>query len=250
MSGHSKWSTIKHKKARTDAKKGKVFSKLIKEIIVAAKAGGGDVDGNARLRTAVAKAKGENVPNDNIDRAIKKGSGELECANYEEFFYEGYGAGGVAVLVAISTDSRNRAAADVRHAFTKCGGRMGENGSVAWMFEQKGLLTFDLDSVSEEKLFEAAIEAGADDVVTNSEDNVYEVYTSPSAFNGVLEALDGEGLKYNVAEVSYLPKNTVEVKGSAVRQVLRLMEELEELDDVQNVFANFDISAKDMEEVA
>jgi len=250
MSGHSKWSTIKHKKAKTDAKRGKVFSKLIKEIIVAAKTGGGDPDGNARLRTAIDKAKSENVPNENIDRAVKKGSGELECANYEELFYEGYGAGGVAVLVSIATDSRNRAAADVRHAFTKCGGRLGENGSVAWMFEQKGLFTFDIDSVSEEKLMEVALDAGADDVETNSEDNIYEVYSPSSAFIGVKEALEREGLKYNVAEISYIPQNVVKIKGSEARQVLRLMEELEELDDVQNVFANFDISAKDMEEVA
>ncbi|MFQ5586473.1 MAG: YebC/PmpR family DNA-binding transcriptional regulator [Thermodesulfobacteriota bacterium] len=250
MSGHSKWSTIKHKKARTDARKGKVFSKLIKEIIVAAKTGGGDPEGNARLRTAIDKAKGENVPNENIERAIKKGTGESEGSNYEELFYEGYGAGGVAVLVSIATDSRNRAASDVRHVFTKCGGRLGESGSVSWMFEQKGLFTFDIDSVSEDSLIEVALEAGADDVVTNREDNIYEVVTSPSAFHTVREALDREGLKYNVAEVSHIPKTTVHVEGGDARQVLRLMEELEELDDVQNVFANFDISSKDMEEVA
>jgi YebC/PmpR family DNA-binding regulatory protein len=250
MAGHSKWANIKHKKAKSDARKGKLFAKLIKEIIVAAKVGGGNSAINARLRTAIEKAKCENVPGENIERAIKRGTGELEGTNYEEFFYEGYASGGAAVLVSVATDNRNRAASDVRYAFAKCGGKLGESGSVAWMFESRGLFTFDIDYISEDRLMEIAIEAGADDVATNIEDKIYEVYTSPVDFHRVKELFDKEKLKYNLAEISMIPKTSVHVEGSEARQVLRLMDELEDLDDVQNVFANFDVSPDEMEEVA
>src|SRR3989337_2982424 len=254
MAGHSRWANIKHKKAKSDAKKGKVFTKLIKEVIVAAKMGGGDPDGNPRLRMAIDKAKSNNVPSDNIDRAIKKGAGELEGVHYEEFFYEGYGHGGVAVLVEVATDNRNRTAGEVRSVFTKGGGRFGESGSVAWMFEKKGMFTFDMSSITEDKLMEIAIDAGAEDVITNNEDKVFEVYTAATDFHKVKEIFDastsGRGLKYTLAEISMIPKNTIRVEGKDAVQVLRLMEELEELDDVQNVYANFDISQEEMEKVA
>ena len=254
MSGHSRWANIKHKKAKSDAQKGKVFTKLVKEVIVAAKIGGGDPDGNPRLRTAIDKARASNVPSDNIERAIKKGAGELEGVHYEEHVYEGYGPGGVAILVSVTTDNKNRTAGDVRHTFTKCGGRLGESGSVAWMFEKKGMFTFDMDSVSEDKLMEIAIEAGAEDVITNNEDKVFEVYTAATDFHKVKEVFDssasGRGLKYTLAEISMIPKNTIRIEGKDAEQVLRLMGELGELDDVQNVYANFDISKEEMEKVA
>jgi YebC/PmpR family DNA-binding regulatory protein len=250
MSGHSKWANIKHKKAKSDARKGKLFSKLIKEIIVAAKISGGDPAINARLRTAIEKARCENVPSENIERAIKRGTGELEGVNYEELFYEGYASGGVAVLVSVATDNRNRAASDVRRAFAKHNGRLSEGGSVAWMFKSRGLFTFDVDYISEDRLMDIAIEAGADDMVTNIEDKIYEVYTNPGDFHKVKELFDREKLKYNLAEISMIPKTSVHVDGSEARHVLRLMDELEDLDDVQNVFANFDISTDDIEKVA
>lgn len=249
MSGHSKWANIKHKKAKSDAKKGKVFTKLIKEIIVAAKTGGGDPDGNARLRTAIDKAKVNNVPADNIERAIKKGAGELGGANYEESIYEGYGPGGTAVLVMVATDNKNRTVGEIRHVFDKCGGRLGESGSVAWMFEKKGMFTFDIDSVSEDKLMEIAIEAGAEDVITNYEDKVFEVYSAANDFHKIKEVFDTNSLKYTQDAISMIPKNTVSIEGNDVKQVLRLMEELEELDDVQDVYANFDIPTEEMEKL-
>jgi len=247
MSGHSKWANIKHRKARTDAKKGKIFSKIVKEIIVATKAGGWDPSGNNRLRTAIEKAKAENVPNDNIEKAIKKGTGELKGENYEEFFYEGYGAGGVAVLVSVATDNRNRTASEVRHTFTKSAGRLGESGSVAWIFENKGLIAFDMDAVTEDTLIDVALNSGALDVATNEDDKMYEVYTDPGDFDTVKEAFDSNDLKYNLAETCLIPKNTIRVKGKEAKQVLRLMDELEDLDDVQSVSANFEISADEME---
>lgn len=250
MSGHSRWANIKHKKAKSDAKRGKVFTKLIKEIIVAAKMGGGDPDGNPRLRTAIDKAKASNVPSDNIERAVKKGAGELEGVNYEEFFYEGYGPAGVAMLVAVATDNRNRTAGEVRSVFTKGGGRLGESGSVAWMFEKKGMFTFATDSVAEDKLMEIAIDAGAEDVITNNEDKVFEVYTAAADFHKVKEIFDAKGLKYTLAEINMIPKNTVLVEGKDAQHVLRLMEELEDLDDVQNVYANFDMPQEEMDRVA
>ncbi|MBI5047335.1 MAG: YebC/PmpR family DNA-binding transcriptional regulator [Deltaproteobacteria bacterium] len=250
MSGHSRWANIKHKKAKSDAKKGKVFTKLIKEVIVAAKMGGGDSDGNPRLRTAVDKAKASNVPSDNIERAIKKGAGEMDGINYEEHVYEGYGPGGIAVLVSVTTDNKNRTASDVRHIFTKGGGRLGESGSVAWMFEKKGMFTFDMDSVSEDRLMDIAVDAGAEDVITNNEDKVFEVYSAASDFHKVKEVFDSKGFKYTLAEISMIPKNTIRIEGKAAEHVLRLMEELEEQDDVQDVYANFDIPREEMEKVA
>lgn len=246
MSGHSRWANIKHKKAKSDAKKGKVFTKLIKEVMVAAKMGGADPSANPRLRTAIDKARGENVPSDNIERAIKKGAGELESVNYEEFFYEGYGAGGAAILVLVMTDNRNRTASEVRHTFAQYNGRMGEAGSVAWMFEKKGMFAFDMSAVTEDKLMEAALDAGAEDVITNDEDKVFEVYTAPSDFHSVKDAFDKKGIKYTLAEISMIPKNTVRLEGKEANQVIRLMEELEDLDDVQSVYANFDIPAEEM----
>lgn len=250
MSGHSRWANIKHKKAKSDVKKGKVFTKLIKEVIVAAKMGGGDPDGNPRLRTAIDKAKASNVPSDNIERAVKKGAGEMDGIHYEEHVYEGYGPGGIAVLVSVTTDNKNRTASDVRHIFTKGGGRLGESGSVAWMFEKKGLFTFDMDSVSEDKLMEIAIDAGAEDVITNNEDKVFEVYTAATDFHKAKEVFDAKGFKYTLAEISMIPKNTIRIEGKDAEQILRLMEELEEQDDVQDVYANFDIPREEMEKVA
>ena len=248
MSGHSKWANIKHKKAKSDAKKGKVFTKLVREIMVAAKMGGSDVNGNPRLRAAVENARGENLPAENIDRAIKKGAGELHGVSYEEGTYEGYGPAGVAVIVNYMTDNKNRTASEVRHAFTRLGGSFGQ--SVAWMFEKKGLITFETGTVNEERLIEAAIVAGAEDVVTNSEDGLYEVYTEPAELHMVKTALDKAGLKCQRADVSMVPKTTVRVEGKAAHQVLNFLEALEDLEDVQSVDANFDIPAEEMAKIA
>ncbi len=246
MSGHSKWANIKHKKAKTDAKKGKVFTKLVKEIMVAAKMGGSDPDGNPRLRTAIDTAKVENLPADNIERAIKKGAGELQGVNYEEGFYEGYGPGGVAIIAAFMTDNKNRTASEVRHTFAAFGGSLGGSGSVAFMFEKKGVFIFDSTAITEDKLTDAAIEAGAEDVVPNPEDAVFEVYTGPADFIKVKSAFDKAGLKYSSAEISMVPKTTVKVEGKSAKQLLNLLEELEDLDDIQSVYANFDIESSEM----
>ncbi len=246
MSGHSKWANIKHKKAREDARRGKIFTKLIKEITVAAR-NGGDPDANPRLRAAIERAKSENMPSDNIERAIKKGTGELEGVNYEEIVYEGYGPGGVAVLVETMTDNRNRTVAEIRHIFSKNGGSLGESGCVAWNFEKKGFFTFSFDDIDEDTLMEVAIEAGAEDVRAEEEDRVYEVYTDPSSFNQVKSAFDSKGLRYTVAEITMVPKTTVKISGSEASQMLRLMDALEDNDDVQNVYANFDIPSEEME---
>lgn len=246
MSGHNKWSTIKHKKGAADAKRGKIFTKIIKEISVAAKLGGGDPNGNPRLRTAIDKAKAENMPKDNIDRAIKKGTGEMEGVVYEEITYEGYGPGGVAVLVECMTDNRNRTVSEVRSIFTKCNGNMGETGCVGWMFDQKGLLVFP-KSVDFEALLEAAIEAGADDVT--DEEEQYEVTTDPSAFVDVKEALETAGFKADNAEVTMIPQTMIKLEGKNAENMLKLMDRLEDNDDVQNVYANFDISADEMEKL-
>src|SRR3990170_4646757 len=219
MSGHSKWANIKHKKAKTDAKKGKVFTKLVREIMVAAKSGS-DISGNPRLRLAVENAKAENLPADNIDRAIKKGAGELDNVQYEEGTYEGYGPAGVAVLVNFMTDNRNRTASEVRHAFSSFGGSLGQSGSVSYMFDKKGLFIFDMGAISEEKLMEAALEAGAEDVTANQDDNVFEVYTDPTEFHKVKTSLDNSGLKYAQADITMVPKTSVKVEGKAARQVL------------------------------
>jgi YebC/PmpR family DNA-binding regulatory protein len=248
MSGHSKWSTIKHKKAAKDAKRGKLFTKLIKEITVAAKLGGGDLNANPRLRTAVTTARANSMPLDNIDRAIKKGTGELEGVEYEEITYEGYGPGGAAVLVMAMTDNRNRTVAEVRRLFTKHGGSMGEAGCVGWMFQKKGVLTVEKSRVEEERLMELALEAGADDVT--DDDEVYQITTTPDCFDAVKEALDRAGIAVASAEVSMVPQNTLSLTGEQAEQTLKLLDDLEEHDDVQEVASNIDISQEELERLS
>ena len=245
MSGHSKWSSIKHKKGAADAKRGKIFTRLIKEITVAARLGGGDPDGNPRLRSAIQAAKAENMPKDNIERGIKKGTGELEGVSYEEANYEGYGPGGVALLVDCLTDNKNRTVADLKHIFDRHGGSLGEPGCVAWIFEKRGLIVSDRDKVDEEKLLELALDAGADDV--REEDTEFEVITDPSEFEAVKKAFDDAGMAYNLAEVSMIPQNTVNLEGKKAEQMLNLVEALEDHDDITNVYANFDIADEVME---
>ncbi len=249
MSGHSKWHSIRHKKGATDAKRGKIFSKLIKELIVAARLGGGDPAGNPRLRTAVAAAKAENMPKENIERAIKRGTGELEGVNYEEYIYEGYAPGGVAVLVEVMTDNKNRAAADVRYIFSKRGGSLGEAGCVAWMFDKKGMIVFEQSQISEDELLEVALEAGADDVITTEDQ--FEVHIDLAAFESVKQAFDDQGLRYTMAEITMVPQNTVKLdEESQAIQVLKLMDAIEDSDDVQKVYANFDIPADILERIS
>lgn len=245
MSGHSKWSTIKHKKGAADARRGKLFTKLIKEITIAARMGGGDPGGNPRLRSAIAAAKAENMPKDNIDRAVKKGTGELPGVSYEEATFEGYGPGGVAVLVDILSDNRKRTVADIRHLFSKHGGNLGEAGCVSWMFDKKGYLVFEKERVDEEKLMNEALEAGAQDV--RETEREYEVLTGPGDFENVRKRLEAAGLKPTLAEVSKIPQSTVRLAGKEAQQMLRLMESLEDSDDVQHVYANFDIPDEEME---
>ncbi len=245
MSGHSKWSTIKRKKGAQDAKRGKIFSRLAKEITVAAKLGGGDGDMNPRLRTVLLAAKAENMPKDNIDRAIKKGTGELPGVMYEEVRYEGYGPGGVALIIDVLTDNKNRTVAEIRHVLTRYGGSMAENGAVVWNFEQKGSISIDRGKMTEEEIFEKAIEAGAEDVDTDSDD-VFVITTDPHDLHAVSAALEEMGLTAGSVELTMVPKTTVRVEGSAASSVLKLMEALEDQDDVQNVFANFDIPDEEM----
>jgi YebC/PmpR family DNA-binding regulatory protein len=249
VSGHSKWSTIKRKKGAIDAKRGKIFTRLIKEIIVAARMGGGDPDANPRLRSAIVSAKAENMPKDNIDRAIKKGTGELEGAVYEEITYEGYGPGGVAILVDCMTDNKNRSVADIRHYFSKSGGNLGEFGCVSWMFSKKGTILIDKEAIGEEELMDKALEAGAEDVV--EEENIYQVLSAPEDFETVREALKDAGLDFIEASVAMVPQTIVEInEEKPAKQILRLLESLEEHDDVQNVYANFDIPEEIMEAVS
>jgi YebC/PmpR family DNA-binding regulatory protein len=249
MSGHSKWATIKRKKGAIDAKRGKVFTKLIKEITVAARLGGGDPSGNPRLRSAIAAAKEENMPKDNIDRAIKKGTGELEGVVYDEITYEGYGPGGVAVLVECMTDNKVRTVADIRHAFSKSGGNMGESGCVAWMFHKKGAMTIDKSSIEEDSLLEIALEAGAEDVAV--EENDYQVLTAPEDFAEVQEKLAKKGVHFLSAGINMIPQNTIEItEEKTAQQILALLERLEDHDDVQNVYANFDIPDEIMEKIS
>lgn len=246
MSGHSKWSTIKRKKGANDAKRGKMFTKLIKEITIAAKMGGGDPEGNPRLRSAVTAAKGENMPKDNIDRAIKKGTGDLGGAIYEEILYEGYGPGGVAVLVETMTDNKNRTVADIRHFFAKSGGNLGESGCVAWMFDQKGTISVAKEGTTEEEMMDLALEAGAEDVV--EEDDSFQIITAPEAFNDVVEQLEKAKITFTEATISMIAKNTIDVtEEKAARSLLRLLDNLEDHDDVQKVHANFDITDELME---
>ncbi len=249
MSGHSKWANIKHKKAREDAKRGKVFTKLIKEITIAAR-DGGDPESNSRLRTAIERARADNMPYDNIERAIKRGTGELEGVNYEEIIYEGYGPAGVAVLIEAMTDNKNRTVADIRHIFSKSNGSLGESGCVAWNFDKKGLFTFSQDDVDEDSLMEIAIEAGAEDIKHVPEDGLFEVYTDSSGFQQVKEAFDAKGLKYSFGEITMVPKTTVRISGKDAQQMLKLMDSLEECDDVQNVYANFDIPSEEMDKLS
>src|SRR4029453_15375745 len=248
MSGHSKWSTIKHKKAAKDAKRGKLFTKLIKEITVAAKLGGGDINANPRLRTAVTTARQNSMPTENIERAIKKGTGETESGTYDEVTDEGYGPGGAAVLVMVMTDNRNRTVAEIRRVFTKHSGAMGESGCVAWMFKKKGVLAVDKSQVEEDRLIEIALEAGADDV--EQDDGTFQVATSPEAFEAVKTALENAKITVASAAVGMVPQNTQRLTGTQAEQTLKLLDELEDHDDVQEVASNIDISQEELERLS
>jgi YebC/PmpR family DNA-binding regulatory protein len=239
VSGHSKWAQIKRKKAKNDQQRGKLFSKLIREITTAARVGGGDPKGNMRLKAAIEEAKGVNLPADTLKRAIQKGTGELPGETYEEVTYEGYGPGGVAVLVKVLTDSKNRTAPEIRHTFARFGGHLGEVGSVGWMFERKGLIQVDATRVGEDELFTLALEAGAADM--RRIDKHFEISTEPTEFEPVRRALEQKGVPIQAAEITYVPQTTIRLEGKEAQQVLRLVEGLEELDDVQQVYANFDI---------
>ncbi|MDQ3650558.1 MAG: YebC/PmpR family DNA-binding transcriptional regulator [Acidobacteriota bacterium] len=245
MSGHSKWHTIKHKKGALDAKRGKVFTKLIKEITVAARFGGGDAGANARLRKAVSDAKAANMPNDTIDRAIKRGTGELEGVSYDEITYEGYGPGGVAVMVESMTDNRNRTVAEIRHLFGKNGGNLGASGSVGYLFDKKGYIVVDKAAKPEDELFEVVTDAGAEDL--RDDGDSFEIITAPDSFDAVLDAVKKAGVEPQVAEIEMLPQNHIKLEGAEAKQMLKLMEALEDHDDVQKVSANFDIDEADMD---
>jgi len=239
MSGHSKWATIKHKKGAADARRGKIFTKLIKEITVAARIGGGDPDANPRLRTAVLAAKAENMPADNIKRAIQKGTGELPGATYEEVVYEGYGPGGVAMMLEVATDNRNRTLAEIRHIFSKHGGNLGENGCVSWMFQKKGYVVVEKGKVDESSLLELVTEAGADDMAEDGSN--WEIFSTPGNFLQVVDRLKSANTSPAAAEVSMIPQSYVKLSGKEASQMLRLAEELEDHEDVQHVYANFDV---------
>jgi YebC/PmpR family DNA-binding regulatory protein len=248
MSGHSKWASIKHKKGALDAKRGKTFTKIIREMSIAARIGGGDVASNPRLRTAVDKAKSVNMPADNIKRAIQKGTGELEGAMYEEITLEGYGPGGIAILVEGTTDNRNRTVSEIRHLLTKNGGNLGTAGSVSYMFKPRGFIAIAKEKVTEEKLMELALEAGADDIL--GEGDVWEVYSTPNAYEAVLEAIKKAGIEPDESQIGKYAENTITLEGQKAQSMLKLIEALEDSDDVQNVWANFDISEKEMEAAA
>jgi YebC/PmpR family DNA-binding regulatory protein len=245
MSGHSKWASIKHKKAAADAKRGKIFTKIIRELAVAARIGGGDPDANPRLRKAVADAKAVNMPADNIKRAIQKGTGQLEGVSYEELSYEGYGPGGVAILVETLTDNKNRTVSELRHIFSRNGGNIGESGCVSWMFSRKGYIVVEQSQASEDKLFNIILEAGAEDLTEDGSN--FEVFTAPESYEAVVTALKENDIETAAANLGYIPQNYVKLEGKQAQQLLKLMEELEDHDDVQNVWANFDI---DEEEIA
>ncbi|HHM23963.1 MAG TPA: YebC/PmpR family DNA-binding transcriptional regulator [Bacteroidetes bacterium] len=247
MSGHNKWSSIKHKKARMDAQRGRIFTKLIKEITVAARQGGGDESANPRLRAAIAAAKAANMPAANIERAIKRGTGELPGVHYEEITYEGYGPGGVAMMIEAVTDNKNRTVADLRHIFSKHGGNLAASGSVAWLFEKKGVIQVKAEGVEEDDLLLVALEAGAEDI--KSDETSFEVLTPPESFEQTKKALEDAGFPVESAEITMYPKNTVKVEGKHAEQVLKLMDALDEHDDVQHVYSNFDIDVKIMEEL-
>lgn len=248
MSGHSKWATIKHKKGALDAKRGKIFTRLIKEITMAAKSGGGDPEGNPRLRTAIAAAKAENMPADNIKRAVQRGTGELPGATYEEITFEGYGPGGVALLVDVTTDNRNRTVSEIRHAFGKNGGNLGESGSVAWMFHKKGSIVVAKTSAKEDDLMNLVLENGGEDL--NDDGENWEITTDPGGYEGVLDAVKKAGIEVAHSEVGMVPQNYIKLEGPAANQMIRLLEAMEDHDDVQNVYSNFDIDQKQLEEVA
>jgi len=247
MSGHSKWATIKHKKGALDAKRGKIFTRLLKEIAVAAK-GGGNPDTNARLRTAVLAAKAENMPQENIKRAILRGTGELEGVSYEEISFEGYGPGGVAIIVDVMTDNRNRAVSEIRHAFAKNGGNLGESGSVRFMFAKKGIIAVEKDAATEDQLMDIVLEHGGDDL--NDEGETWEILTDPAAYDAVLAAVKAAGIATVMSEVTMVASTYTKLEGSTANQMVRLLEVLEELDDTQNVYSNFDMDAEQMEQAA
>jgi YebC/PmpR family DNA-binding regulatory protein len=247
MSGHSKWATIKHKKGALDAKRGKIFTRLLREIAVAAK-GGGNPDSNARLRTAVLAAKAENMPQDNIKRAIQRGTGELEGVNYEEISFEGYGPGGVAIIVDVMTDNRNRAVSEIRHAFSKHGGNLGETGSVRFMFSKKGLIAIEKDAASEEQLMDIVLEHGGEDL--NDEGETWEIVTDPHSLEAVATAVKAAGISILSSEVTMLASTYTKLEGSPANQMIRLLEVLEDCDDTQNVYSNFDMDADQMEQAA
>ncbi|MDQ7784383.1 MAG: YebC/PmpR family DNA-binding transcriptional regulator [Desulfomonilaceae bacterium] len=244
MSGHNKWSTIKHKKGAADAKRGKMFSKLIKEITIAARMGGGDPDGNPRLRTAVNAARTANMPKENIERAIKRGTGEIAGVSYEEIVYEGYGPGGAAVLVECLTDNKNRTVAEIRHIFDKYNGNLGESGCVAWMFDKKGVVEIAATGLDEDEVMEVALETGAQDV--KLEGDTFEITTEPTDFEAVRSAVEEKGWKIELAEITMIPQNTVKLEGKKAEQMLKMMDVLDDHDDLQKVYANFDISEEEM----
>uniref|UniRef100_E6QIT1 Transcriptional regulatory protein n=1 Tax=mine drainage metagenome TaxID=410659 RepID=E6QIT1_9ZZZZ len=248
MSGHSKWATIKHKKGALDAKRGKIFTRLIKEISVAAKGGGGDPDGNPRLRAAILAAKAENMPADNIKRAVQRGTGELEGASYEEISFEGYGPGGVALIVDTLTDNRNRTVSEVRHAFSKHGGNLGESGSVRFMFSKKGVIGIEKGASDEEKLMDIVLEHGGEDL--NDEGDTWEILTDPASFEAVSNAVKAAGIATVMSEVTMVSTTYTRLEGAPANQMIRLLDALEELDDVQNVYSNFDMDAEEMEAAA
>jgi YebC/PmpR family DNA-binding regulatory protein len=248
MSGHSKWSTIKHKKGAADAKRGKIFTRIIREIAIAAKMGGGDPSGNPRLRTAIIAAKDANMPKDNIEKAIKKGTGELEGQSYEDFIFEGYGAAGVAIIVEGSTDNRNRTMPEIRHLFSKYNGNMGETGCVAWMFETKGIILIPAEAQDEDKVMECALEAGAEDM--ESDDGYFQIKTPPEDLMSVREAIEAKGIRVESASIQRIPNATVHVEGKDAEKVLKLTSALEDHDDVSNVYANFDIDSELIEQMS
>jgi YebC/PmpR family DNA-binding regulatory protein len=245
MSGHSKWHTIKHKKGAADAKRGKIFTRIIKELTVAARNGGGDADSNPRLRTIIAEAKSVNMPADNIKRAIQRGTGELPGVSYEEITYEAYGPGGAAIMIEVLTDNKNRTVGEMRHTLSKNGGNLGESNSVAWMFEKKGYIVVEKSKIDEEKLLSVAIDAGADDV--RDDGDHWEVVSAPEAFPAVLDAVKGMGIEPPAAEIALLPKNYVKLEGKAAQQMIKLIEVLEEHDDTKKVWSNADIEEKEIE---
>jgi YebC/PmpR family DNA-binding regulatory protein len=248
MSGHSKWATIKHKKGALDAKRGKTFTRLIKEITIAAKGGGGDPDGNPRLRTAVLAAKAENMPQENIKRAIQRGTGELEGVNYEEITFEGYGPGGVAIIVEVLTDNRNRTVSEIRHAFGKNGGNLGSTGSVLHMFSKTGIIAIEKSAANEDKLMEIVLEYGGEDL--SDEGDTWEIVTDPGSYETVLNAIKAALIPTVMSEVTMLASTYTKLEGPAAAQMLRLLEALEDFDDTQNVYSNFDMTAEQMEQVA